>query len=175
MRLKNIILIAFLALWSLGSQASTYGFGFTSFSMTTGLGGSVTTSVQIPGTFGGIIPADPSQGRYLKSVMIWCDAPAAGDQITLLQVVDTDGLVPSGIRALFPDYPVIFDLLDDPSGATKALMLPGTPIIVEAFDVIGQPTTRFIPSQLYIKMTYQAGGLGLSKTMRTVIRWGIWE
>lgn len=173
--MKKLALIIFALLFTIEARASTYGFGFVSFSMTTGLGGSVTNSVQVPGTFGGINPNDPAAGRFLKSVMLWCDSPAAGDQITLLQVVDTDGVVPSIVRAAFPNYPVIFDLLDTASGASSALMMPSSPLTVEAFDTEGQPTSRFLPSQLYLKFTYQAGGLGIAKTIRAVVRWGMWQ
>lgn len=153
---------------------SNFGFGFASFSITTTLGGSATTSVKIPGTFGGIQTSDPTQGRYLKSVTVWCDAPSNGDQITLLQIVDTDGVVPVPARAAFPNYPVIFDMLDT-VGGVQSLLLASTPVEFDAFDTSGVATSRFLPSQLYLKVTFQAGDLSIGKIMRAVIRWGIWQ
>lgn len=150
---------------------STFGFGFYSFSSTSILGGSCTDSFQIPGTFGGLVPADPANGRYLKSALIWADVPVAGDAITLLQIVDTDGVVPVPVRALLPNYPVVFNLLDDSSTA----MLPPGGLEIGAFDTVGNPATRFIPSQLYFKITFQTGGLTIGNVFRTVIRWGIWQ
>lgn len=150
---------------------ATYGFGFLSFSATTTLGGTGTTSIQVPGTFGGVNPVDPSQGRYLKGALVWCDTIDADNAVTLLQIVDIDGVVPSPVRAAFPNYPVIFDLID----AGSTIMLPPDPLLIEAFDTSGLPTTRFIPSQLYIKATFHAGGLGIGDVFRVLIRWGIWQ
>lgn len=171
--MKKLLIFLIFILLSNPCLASTYGFGFVSFSATTGIGGSATVSVPVPGTFGGLNPNDPSQGRYLKNAMIWCDSPSAGDELSLLQVVDTDGVVPAPARAAFPNYPVIFDLLDTVTGLSPALFIPSSGFLAEAFDATGSPMTRFIPSQLYIKATYQAGGLGIAKTMRIVLRWGI--
>lgn len=173
--MKKILALLLFSLSAMTARASTYGFGFQGATGTTDITGAVTVSVQIPGTFGGVAPVDPSQGRYLKNAMFWCDAPAAGDRLSLLQVVDTDGVVPVPVRGAFPNYPVIFDLLDTATGGTSALFIPSAGITADAFDTNGQPTARFIPSQLYAKFTYQAGGLSLGKTIRVIYRWGIWQ
>lgn len=175
--LSRYLLLLLILAWSdaVLATATTYSFGFQGITGNSGIDGTVTVSVQIPGTFGGITPADPGAGRYLKNAMIWCDSPATGDQFTLLQVVDTDGVVPVPIRGNFPNYPVIIDLLDNATGGTKALFIPSGGISMDAFDTNGNTTARFLPSQLYLKMTYQAGGLGIGKTFRAVVRWGIWQ
>lgn len=169
-------LLVFILVFSGVAEASTYGFAFASFSATTLLGGSITTSIQVPGTFAGVNPADPTAGRYLKSATLWADSPAAGDQITLLQIVDIDGVVPAPVRAAFPNYPVIFDMLDTISGVQSTVLLPpDPPLVIEAFDTSGSAGTKFVPSGLYFKVTFQTGGLSIGKTLRVLIRWGVWQ
>lgn len=154
---------------------STFGFGFISASATTILGGSKTISIQVPGTFSSVFPTDPTAGRFLASATFWSDATNPSDSIDLLQVVDTDGVVPVPVRAAFPNYPVIFDMIDSIGGVQSSIMMPTSPLTITAFDSSGVASARFIPSQLYIKMTFTTGLLSLGQVFRVLVRWGMWQ
>lgn len=151
---------------------SNFGFVFASFLQS----GNGTTSIQIPGVFAGPTPTDPTNaGRYLKNVMVWSANAADGDAITSLTLEDTDGVVPAQLQGQFPNYPVIFDLLDTVAGQTKQLPIPTAGMLADSFDPQGGPLPRFLPAQLYLKMTFAVGGLNLGRTFRGVIRWGLWS
>lgn len=145
-------------------------------SCTTGIGGTVTNQLKIPGTFssmdGSVAPAN---GRWLKETMIWTDAGAVGDKLTLLRIEDVDGVIPVPARAAFPDYPVLSYLMDQEveSPGAGGLFIPvGQLIRIQPIDPLDVRGLQFIPSGLYLCSTFTSGGLSLSKTCRINYLWG---
>lgn len=150
----------------------TFYFTFAAINATTGGGGTVNVAIKVPGTFDGI-NGNPRAGRFLKSAIIWCNTPTDGDAMTKFQIADTDGVIDAATQALIPTYPVILDLLED-TGAGKNVFLPTTgPITIEAFDSSGDPSAKFLPSGLYINLTFLSAALIPSgKVFRGNLRWG---
>lgn len=149
----------------------TFAFAFADFDQS----GSGTVNLQIPGTFAGAAPASfIGAGRFLKNIAIWSPNAVDNDRLTNAQLADNDGIVPAPARALFPNYPVIVDFLDQISGQDKELQIPTGGITVEAFDSLGNPAPQFLPGQLYLNLTFATGG-GILRTFRGTIRWGYYQ
>lgn len=151
----------------------------TYVSLTTILGGSISFSIKIPGTYGGINPNDPTTGRYFQEALIWADAPSDGDLIHSLKLTDTDGVVTMPERAFLPNYPDIVRFYEpsiptgaDGTGVLLCAVAGGTKI--RPFESNAESSLRFMPSQLYLTGTVRSGALALGKTFRIQIIWGRW-
>jgi hypothetical protein len=157
-------------------MATTYTFSCCGFKIVTNSSGVATLDITVPGTFDTLNPIDPVNGRFLKSAMIWAESPYSNDRITALKIVDTDGVVPLPVRANFPNYPVIVDLIDTISGFDKAVYMPSLePLFLEAFDTNSNNTSRFVPSGLHVVVTIQSGAIEANRNFLINIRWGAWS
>lgn len=127
----------------------------------------VAFSIKIPGTFTSLIPNDAATGRYLKAANIRADVPTGAEYVKDLKVTDTDGVIPSGERALLPAYPDMIRFYD----ASDTANLNGSwlPATFEPFDLQGNKQIRALPSGLYITGTI--GGAEL-QVFRIDITWG---
>lgn len=151
------------------------------FQKTSILGGSVDFSVQIPGTYAGINPNDPTgAGRYFKKAQIWSGTPVAGDSVTNLKVTDTDGHLSTQEKALFPNYPDLFYLYETsvPTGCNAGLIIPSAgasaPLEIYQFDQYGNPVLKFLPAQLYLTGTFNTGNGVLGTVFNCNLFWGKW-
>lgn len=140
------------------------------FSATTLLGGAVTVSFKVPGTFGGLPPADPAMQRYFVEARMWPVSFQDGDAVDTLQIVDTDGVIPVPARVALPNYPVVVDFTSDaPSGAAAGQFFQsGQPVVIRGFNDTPEP----VPSGLYFTLRFVSGGLAIGKTFRGNIVWG---
>lgn len=140
------------------------------FSATTLLGGTVSVAFKVPGTFGGIPPADPTMQRYFVEARVWPVSFQDGDAVDSVQIVDTDGVIPSAARAALPNYPVVLDFASDaPSGAAGGQFFQsGTPLVIKTYNDTPEP----VPSGLYVTFRFVSGGLALGKTFRGNLTWG---
>lgn len=131
--------------------------------------GDASLSIQVPGTFSGYPPVDSTQGRFFDHLEICADSPASSDYIDSIDIEDSDGVIPSPIRAAFPAYPIIMNFSTDSGVATGAkagyFFLNGC-VKVSAF---GANNSVIIPSGFYLKAAIH-GGLGQSYHMNLV--WG---
>lgn len=119
----------------------------------TGIG---TLSIQIPGTYTGITPAD--SGRTVVESLIAFSNPTMGDKITSITVTDTGGVMPAGDQAFFPAYPTL-GVYGDPGVAAgnKVMFLAPSGPGWSNFMPAGGPL--FIPSQMYINITFQKASI----------------
>lgn len=140
------------------------------FSATTLLGGAVSVAFKVPGTFGGIPPADPAMQRYFVEASLWPVSFQDGDAVDTIQIVDTDGVIPVPARAALPNYPVVLDFTSDvPSGAAGGQFFEsGAPIIIKTFGGVPEP----VPSGLYFAFRFVSGGLAINKVFRGNLIWG---
>lgn len=125
-------------------------------------------SLQVPGTFSGYPPTDSTQARFFDHLQICADAQNDSDYIDAIDIEDTDGVIPSPVRAAFPDYPVIVNFSTDSGVATG---VKAGYYLTNGCAVIGALGQNFptIPSGLYLKATIH-GGIGQSYHMNLV--WG---
>lgn len=142
------------------------------FEIATDITGVATLSVKIPGTFGGLTPADPSNLRYFKQAKIWSPSIVDGDLIDQVRIVDTDGVIPSQMRGAFAAYPIIVDFTQDAPG--NAGVIPGVylessePVIINAFG----DNIQAVPCGLYFTARFTAGAVSLGRKLRGNIIWG---
>lgn len=138
------------------------------------LGGSVAFNIKIPGTFANILPTDPTAGRWFQEAEIWSDSAISGDTVTDMKLTDTDGVVPSEQRFLFPNYPDIIQFYDTSvTGASGPGLLipPSRSLVIRPFEIDSKPVIKFLPSQLYLTGTLTSGDLSLGKVFRINIIW----
>lgn len=142
--------------------------------VTTGISGSVSFSIKIPGTYGGLQPSTATTGRYFQEAHLWSDSLANGDYVKDLKLTDTDGVVPTAERALLPAYPDVVRFYDaaDVDNDNGVYLNSNTPSIIKPFDQDGQPSIRYMPSQLYLTGTFVAGTLAIGRVLRCNIIWG---
>jgi len=147
--------------------------------------GEASLDIKVPGTFGAC--TDPNKepenvfngyqdpfptGRYLDYCEIWADEFDAGDRVTNFCVKDKDGVIPEGLRANFPEYPVIGKFFDDGLEETENIkpglfVQPTKTLRIGNIDKI----PMFVPSGLYICGTFKSGG-STEKTVRCNFFWG---
>lgn len=135
--------------------------------------GPVSFSIKVPGTYGGIQPADPSTGRYFQEARIWSDTLTAGDTITDMKLTDTDGIVSMPERAFLPNYPDVVRFYDVSVTGTEGsgLYLPRAgELLIRPFEADGTSPVRFMPAQLYLTGTLTT--TVVSKVFRGNIIWG---
>lgn len=135
-------------------------------SATTLLGGSVTLSVKIPGTFSGLLPDDPTAGRYLSKLAIWADNPIAGDYISSIALTDTDGVIPAPARGAFANYPTIVSFAE--AGVADGAWLKSDGMVIEPPG----GTLKLLPSGLYVTASLTTGALALGHVFRMNVLWG---
>lgn len=142
-------------------------------------------SIRVPGTFGKLTDGtvdlpraflgyDPNfpEGRYLNYSEMWVDDPMAGDRVTLMQVVDSDGVIPENMRSQFPQYPVIQTFFDqeiiETSNLKAGLFLTNTPAKIGA---VGEVPV-FVPAGLYIQGAFKGGSQTQGRKLRCNMVWG---
>lgn len=116
----------------------------------TGIG---SATLKIPGTFSIGAP-----GRYLCDASIFFGNPSVGDKINKVQVIDVDGIMPSPLRAQFPQYPILGSWEDsavdqnfqgfflEPSGPTK---------------IIPSDRDNALPAGMYLSIEMQKASVGV--------------
>lgn len=56
----------------------------------------------------------PSNGRYPLGGLVLISSPVLGDTLSLFEIRDIDGVIPSPARGAFPDYPTLISRLENP-------------------------------------------------------------
>lgn len=139
------------------------------FSLSVNDGSTATLSVAIPGTFATLNPKDPTfSGRAISEVVMEFGSPAAGDYCAGFSVVDQNGVIPSGERAAFPDYPVLFSWNDpDVPSENQGLYLPTD----APARICPQENNGLVASGLVLQATFgKAAGL-TSDTLYCTVTW----
>lgn len=132
------------------------------------LTGTATVSIQIPGTFVSLLrPQTGGGGRLFVSGTISMGSPAKGDYATGFKVVDNDGVIPSGLRGNFPNYPVISDW-SDPGVSAGNVGIDLETDKPTAITPMGN--NNFCPSGLYLTGTVQKASVGVD-TVYVDIQW----
>lgn len=128
---------------------------------------------KVPGTFAGLVPSDPTAGRYFKSFHIWADIPIVTNRLDSLKLVDTDGVVPVPARAAFPNYPNIIEFFSAEDVAAGLLngcyFHPDDGLKIEPFNEGGQSVVQFLPAGLYLVATIRGNAL---QAFRGNLVWG---
>lgn len=137
--------------------------------------GSADFALEVPGTFSGFY----GDGRYFKEVLMWSVSGADGDRVHNLRIEDVDRILKPNqnvtdnqMRVRFPDYPVIQYMDDrDIPAENRGVYLPvDYPIKIIPIDA-GRGF-QFIPAQLYICGSFEAGDSAQGRTLRINITWG---
>lgn len=138
----------------------------------TGISGTCEISFKCPGTFSGLDPfaSTPASGRFIKEVRLWSDALIVASRIYNMRVEDTDNVLigtgkpfpnQAAAQAVFPDYPTIIsfdDSVTESGGLLKGGFLPPNQQIV--LIPIDPGRYDFMPSELYLKCSCDAGSTG---------------
>jgi hypothetical protein len=142
---------------------------FIKFSAQTNAQGALFYSIKIPGVFTGLDRSLPGyNGRRVVSALVKFDSTHPADAITGLSVQDTDGIIPAGIRGLFPAYPIL-GTWDDPDmpAENKGIWLSA----YEGTTIEPPVGNDAIASGLYIVFGAQTGD-GRQDTLRITGKWG---
>jgi hypothetical protein len=166
---------------------SDHFFKHVAINVPTNASGIASFSGKVPGVFGKFLTkpvTDPrsalapvseldTEGRLLDSIQVWGDTFVAGDRVSKLEIVDTDGVIPQNLRARFSGYPLIKDAFESavPEGAR----------IVHGLYLNGQSPSKFrfkaesflfIPAELRILIEITAGVVTAGRIFRVNIAWG---
>lgn len=157
-----------------------------SFNATSDAQGVATMSVVVPGRLGKVFGHDgrdyralltPStknqfEGRFVRQLQIWADAPVAGDRVSQIQILDTGGAVPQAFRARFPAYPVLRSIFDEKVTETARVLrgqyLQGSNVLKIDFGA----DELFVPGELRFGVEIRTGVVLLGRVFRVNLIWG---
>lgn len=141
-----------------------------SLKYSTDLSGTASIAVKVPGTFTGL--QQGNDGRYLAKTLIWTRDHVNGDRLSNLKVRDLDGVIPVGLRPIFPAYPIIASFSDPDltyTGNFYELFIP--PQAAVNIGPVDPSKPRFIPSGLYICATFTSGSIIAGREIYINVQW----
>lgn len=149
-------------------------------SATSDVNGLALLRVRVPGNFQGTAfdPVTVTHGRFLNEVVIWSDAPVAGDLVSNMRVEDDQGILSSVpdptnpghmLSEKIPGYPVIRFFQDTPVDLSVGgvYLNPREPL---RFSSIDKSNSIFVPSGFSIAASYQTSAAGV--IVRANFNWG---
>jgi hypothetical protein len=143
---------------------------FSSYSAATILGIS-TISILVPGTFVSLNPsASGFSGREMLNMQAWFQSQASGDFLSALYANDTNGVIPSGQRGPFSNYPNIGSLFDStvPLGSQQSFLPPGGRALSIPFT---NSTNHTLASGIFLVAVLTKANLTLSDTAYLNLAW----